>query len=742
MMCCYMVMNVQTLQKEKELLEKAQQDKNSFEGLYKYFLDDVYRFTYSILQNRENSEDVCAKVFIDFYNKIDSFEWRGISIKSWLFTTARNYAYNKARNKVTEEYNDEYHSFNEYEISFVDEIMQKDLMDKIREEIAHLNVHDREVITLRIWEGLAFSEVASIMSTTENAAKKRFYRAIDKLKERLEQKKIFSAVPLPMLFTGILQQSDTATLKPSLTFKQQAFSQILTQHQKPMNTTLTTMKTFLTSNLGIGLITGTVVLSGAGVGTWAYTASQNDDKDQTKTEQTNTTTNTETTDENSLLYKNEEFGFQFAYHDQFAVVEDTPADAEEYIVLQLGHSMDARYSGMLTFISKDKALISKNTFDTKGENLSDLEIAAILATSNQCFEVNSFSQENFGANEWIHGSTQGSCDVMEEGKTFEYHVYAKEMSNGYYAIWNRTDYVDGDSPESVTLALETFKEMTEAEKSSDTESKNAYEVVLKENPKDAALTDIYLKNIGTGTEEYYNTLPNVYRNHYHPAEYKNQNLYIIRRIGDTDSANWADELWKYESATDTGKKIFTGQGFDFNSSYNGKYTAVNNDEMLTIINEAGKNIQSYGLLELGLKKVADNEVLTLELVNWSHDNSTFWGALNLTTSLHGFYEINTATWDVSKHEIETLGVGSEYVLNPDNGLLAYSNYPAILDTFQQEEFEKSGKNVTLQVYNLTTKNQTKVDTAVTKNFEPKWISDKTLEYNDPKGNGRVKKTIP
>ncbi|MFW5720377.1 MAG: RNA polymerase sigma factor [Candidatus Dojkabacteria bacterium] len=737
-----MVMNVQTLQKEKELLEKAQQDKNSFEGLYKYFLDDVYRFTYSILQNRENSEDVCAKVFIDFYNKIDSFEWRGISIKSWLFTTARNHAYNTARNKVTEEYNDEYHSFNEYEISFVDEIMQKDLLDKIREEIAHLNAHDREVITLRIWEGLAFSEVASIISTTENAAKKRFYRAIDKLKERLEQKKIFSAVPLPVLFTGILQQSDTATLKPSLTFKQQAFSQILTQHQKPMNTTLTTMKTFLTSNLGIGLIAGTVVLTGAGVGTWAYTASQSDDKDQTNTEQTNTTTNTETKDENSLLYKNEEFGFQFAYHDQFAVVEDTPADAQEYIVLQLGHSMDARYNGMLTFISKDEALISKNTFDTKGKNLSDLEIAAILATSNQCFEVTSFSQENFGANEWIHGSTQGPCDVMEEGKTFEYHVYAKEMSNGYYAIWNRTDYVDGDSPQSVTLALETFKEITDEDKPSDPQSQDAYEVVLKENPNDTSLTDIYLKNLSAGNEEFYITQPDVYRNHFRAAEYKNQSLYIIKRTGDTSTTNWTDELWKYESANDAGLKLFTGQGLDFNASYNGKFVVINYDGMLTIINETGTKIQSYGVAELGLSQLADSDMLTIELLDWSSDSSAFWGGLTITTNLQGFYRINTATWDINTYETQSLNIGPEYALNPDNGLIAYSDYPAILDTFQQEEFEKSGKNITLQVYNLTAKNQTKVDTAVAKKFEPKWISDKTLEYNDPKGNGRVKKTIP
>ncbi|MFW5720378.1 MAG: RNA polymerase sigma factor [Candidatus Dojkabacteria bacterium] len=451
-------MYTKDLKKEEQLLHDVHKDKSHFDNLYRYFLQDVYRYSYSVVNNQHDAEDITSQVFITLYNKIDNFTWQGVSMKNWLFTTARNLCYKKFREPVTTELNEEVNILDETEVGFVEEIMNKDLLEKVQEEIQKLSPLEQETINLRVWEGMTYSEIATLQNGTEEAARKRFSRSIKKLQSALKDRGVKSLVPLPVLLTSIKQIASTPAYAAPQNLTEAGIHQLLTNHNT-MNTTLTTMKTFLTSNLGIGLIAGTVVLTGAGVGTWAYTASQSDDKDQTNTEQTNTTTNTETKDENSLLYKNEEFGFQFAYHDQFAVVEDTPADAQEYIVLQLGHSMDARYNGMLTFISKDEALISKNTFDTKGKNLSDLEIAAILATSNQCFEVTSFSQENFGANEWIHGSTQGPCDVMEEGKTFEYHVYAKEMSNGYYAIWNRTDYVDGDSPESVTLTLETFKEI-------------------------------------------------------------------------------------------------------------------------------------------------------------------------------------------------------------------------------------------------------------------------------------------
>src|SRR5512140_1169751 len=47
----------------------------------------------------------------------------------------------------------------------------------------------------------------------------------------------------------------------------------------------------------------------------------------------------------------------------------------------------------------------------------------------------------------------------------------------------------------------------------------------------------------------------VYSDHYHPAEFHNGNVYVIRRIGDTSSSTWTDELWKYDSAK-RGSRIF------------------------------------------------------------------------------------------------------------------------------------------------------------------------------------------
>lgn len=62
-------MSVNDLKREKELLEKARNKKESFEGLYSYFINDVYRFAYSILNDKHNAEDITSRAFMEFYKK-------------------------------------------------------------------------------------------------------------------------------------------------------------------------------------------------------------------------------------------------------------------------------------------------------------------------------------------------------------------------------------------------------------------------------------------------------------------------------------------------------------------------------------------------------------------------------------------------------------------------------------------------------------------------------------------------
>lgn len=267
---------------------------------------------------------------------------------------------------------------------------------------------------------------------------------------------------------------------------------------------------------------------------------------------------------------------------------------------------------------------------------------------------------------------------------------------------------------------------------------NNYQVVLKENPQDSSKTDVYLKSPDNNKEELFITLTDIYTQHYHNSEYHHGNLYIIRRMGDISSANgnWSDELWKYDSQKQ-GTKIYSNKGIDFRVAPNEKYIAVS-DKKLSITDQNGQVIHAYVLNDLSLE---DNQDLQIGLLKWSDDSRQFWGDLFLTAYPQTFDKIDIDSWQVDKYDVSKLGFSDDYDLNSNNGKLVYSDYAAMFDAQTVQEHQQSGTKVNLIVYDLEAKTQTQVATSTAKAFKPRWVTDNTIEYNDPDSDNRARKTI-
>lgn len=267
---------------------------------------------------------------------------------------------------------------------------------------------------------------------------------------------------------------------------------------------------------------------------------------------------------------------------------------------------------------------------------------------------------------------------------------------------------------------------------------NNFEVIVKENPNDETKSDVYLKDT-SGQETFFITLAEVYKNHYHSSEYHNGNLYIIRRTGGEegyqDIPDWTDNLWKYDS-NKQGKKIYGNRGLDFRVSDNGELIAIvgseaDNSQNAVFINNDGKELAKF--------TAEDLEVDYIDPLVWGDDS--FWLAEKALPVPTSFIKIDREDFTVSKFSIEVDDVGPEYTLNPNTQKLAYSDYPPLFDTDSIEEFEKSGKKTTLKVYDLVSDEVEVITTSVTKKFNPEWIDNNTLEYDNPTGEGRITKKI-
>ncbi|QZY54542.1 hypothetical protein [Crassaminicella profunda] len=266
--------------------------------------------------------------------------------------------------------------------------------------------------------------------------------------------------------------------------------------------------------------------------------------------------------------------------------------------------------------------------------------------------------------------------------------------------------------------------------------------VVCEMEEEHEKADLYLENIDKGKRERFQTLSDVSVGHYHSHEYRNNNLYIIKRIvgdGGYDENDWIDELWKYDIHK-KGTKIYSCQGLDFRVSPNEKYIAIECDDEVRLIDDKGNVLKAYTIDQLEKNNECE---FGLGLLEWTEDNKSFWTYSAVGPDTESLFKININSWDVEKFDNSYLpmGMGLEWELNPNNEMIVYSDYPVIFDILDYDAFKNSKEKVNLYIHDLRNKHTKKITTSITKEFLPTWINDDTIEFENPKGAGRITYTF-
>lgn len=130
--------------------------------------------------NKDDVDDLTSNVYIAFaeqYNKIENIEnW----LRRVLFLTFVRW-HKQNRLKKTFELNED--------ISADDSFEQTDQgfdVNAIVKVLDTLSDEKQEIVRLRFWGDLKFSEIAAQLNKNEAAVKKMFYRTIEEIKNKLE----------------------------------------------------------------------------------------------------------------------------------------------------------------------------------------------------------------------------------------------------------------------------------------------------------------------------------------------------------------------------------------------------------------------------------------------------------------------------------------------------------------------------------------------------------------------------
>lgn len=166
---------------EKYVEELCNGDISALNHIYDEFKTPLYAFLITLTKNHAVAEDLLQETFLKVYDKA-SLYIKGTNFKAWLFSIARNLAYDYLRSNKSKW--EELHNISEA-IVIEDEVLNKLNVSKA---LFVLSDVDREIIIMHVVGGFKHSEIAKELNLNSNTVRWRYREAIKKLNEFLGDK--------------------------------------------------------------------------------------------------------------------------------------------------------------------------------------------------------------------------------------------------------------------------------------------------------------------------------------------------------------------------------------------------------------------------------------------------------------------------------------------------------------------------------------------------------------------------
>jgi RNA polymerase sigma-70 factor, ECF subfamily len=173
------------LQDEQLIIEAAKQNPEHFGPLYDKYYKQIFGYVYQRMDCKDTAFDVTAQVFLKALTNINRYEFKGVPFASWLFRIAHSEVMQLFRDKknkraINADVGDLRHIYEEVQEPFFEEYIPA-----LQQMIKQLPEEDLQMIEMRFFEQRPFKEIAEILNITENNAKVRMYRILERLKKTI-----------------------------------------------------------------------------------------------------------------------------------------------------------------------------------------------------------------------------------------------------------------------------------------------------------------------------------------------------------------------------------------------------------------------------------------------------------------------------------------------------------------------------------------------------------------------------
>lgn len=171
-------------------------DIECFSEIIKKYQNKVFRYAYSRVYNYDEALDISQEVFVMTFEALKSFR-KESKFSTWLYSIMANYCknYRKKNDRFFRVSLTRVNNQEEYELPITDErqnheaeIINRDSLRIIKEELFLLPEDYKEILILRDIEGMPYSDIARIVGINLSNVKVRIHRGRELLKKRLHMR--------------------------------------------------------------------------------------------------------------------------------------------------------------------------------------------------------------------------------------------------------------------------------------------------------------------------------------------------------------------------------------------------------------------------------------------------------------------------------------------------------------------------------------------------------------------------
>ena len=162
-------------------------DQEAFKCLVERYQKPLMNFIYRYVGDRHMAEDLTQEVFLRIYQAAPRFEHRA-RVSTWIFKIAVNLCVNELkkherRSMLIQDLHQNADSHGDSKLDVT--VQNRQIQQAIMEALRKLPESQRVAILLKIFEGMSYKEIASVMETSVSSVESLVFRARTSVRQLL-----------------------------------------------------------------------------------------------------------------------------------------------------------------------------------------------------------------------------------------------------------------------------------------------------------------------------------------------------------------------------------------------------------------------------------------------------------------------------------------------------------------------------------------------------------------------------